>query len=195
MHVLVPAIPRSHMIAKWDRIVVNAIIHQLLHTLSKDNLEKKSKDFLAKLLGATFQEANWTGEQLGIDVAISWDAGIELCAPQKGREKDSAITPFLEENGEGIVNVVFGFSDAIAALNNAENIGLSAFHSVDYTQQEIDDHLDGLFTRYKEYFIDTTEQCGFTTTLAQIESKARKGIWRPMSFGSNRGLNYRGIFF
>ncbi len=132
---------------------------------------EKSKKFFADLLGAKFQEANWTGEQLGIDVSISWNAGIELCAPQKGREKDSAITPFLEEKGEGIVNVVFGFSDADAALEKVENSGLSAFHSVDYSQQEIDNHLDGLFKKYKEYFIDSSEQCGFTTTLAQIEPK------------------------
>lgn len=132
---------------------------------------EKSKAFFTGLLGASFQQANWTGEQLGIDVAISWDAGLEICAPQKGREKDSAVSQFLEENGEGIINVVFGVSNADEALKRAENSGLSAFHSVDYTQKEINGHLDGLFKKYKEYFIDSTEKCGFTTTLAQIELK------------------------
>lgn len=122
-------------------------------------------------MGAIFQQANWTGEQLGIDVAISRDAGIELCAPQKGREKDSAISPFLEEKCEGIINVVFAVSNTGEALKRAENSGLSVFHSINYTQREIDDNLDGLFKKYKEYFIDSTKKCGFTTTLAQIDLK------------------------
>ena len=42
------------------------------------------------------------------------------------------------------------------------------FPRVGYTQQEIDDHLDGLFARYKEYFLATTEQCGYTITLGQL---------------------------
>jgi hypothetical protein len=29
-----------------------------------------------------------------------------------------------------------------------------------------------LFTRYKEYFLNTVEQCGYTITLGQLEEKA-----------------------
>ena len=60
---------------------------------------EKSKKFYSEVLGATFYEANWTGKEFGIEVAISWDAGIELCAPMPGRENDSMISPLLDENG------------------------------------------------------------------------------------------------
>lgn len=53
---------------------------------------EKAKQQYADLLGATFMDANWTGEPFGISVAIAWDAGIELCAPLPGREKDSAVS-------------------------------------------------------------------------------------------------------
>jgi methylmalonyl-CoA/ethylmalonyl-CoA epimerase len=132
---------------------------------------EKSKKFYSEVLGATFYEANWTGEQFGIEVAISWDAGIELCAPMPGREHDSMISPVLDENGEGIVNVVFGVSDADQAKKQAEAAGVESFHSVDFTQKEIDEHLDGLFKCYKEFFLNSYEQCGFGIALGQIDPK------------------------
>jgi len=132
---------------------------------------EKSKEFYTELLGATFHEANWTGQPFGIDVAISWDAGIELCAPMPGREKDSVISPFLEQNGEGITNIVLGVSDADLAKEKAEAAGVAIFHSVDYSQEEIDRHLDGLFKRYKEHFLDSAGRCGYSITLGQIDPK------------------------
>ena len=80
---------------------------------------EKSKRLYSEALGATFHEANWTGEPFGIEVAISWDAGIELCAPMPGREGDSVVSPFLAQNGEGVMNVIFGVSDAGAAKQKA----------------------------------------------------------------------------
>ena len=132
---------------------------------------EESKKFFSDILGATFHEANWTRAELGIDVAISWDAGIELCAPMDGREKDSMISPFLEDNGEGIINVVFGVSDADSAKEQAELAGVESFHSVDFTQEEIDKHLQGLFRSYKEFFLNSFEQCGFGIALGQIDPK------------------------
>ncbi len=132
---------------------------------------EKSKKFYSEALGATFYEANWTGEEFGIEVAISWDAGIELCAPMTGRENDSMISPFIEENGEGIIDVVFGVSDADQANKQAESAGVKSFHCVDFTQKEIDEHLDGLFTCYKEFFLNSYEQCGFGIALGQIDPK------------------------
>ncbi len=132
---------------------------------------EKSKKFYSDVLGATFHEANWTGEAFGIDVAISWDAGIELCAPMAGREDDSVVSPFLEQNGDGIMNVVFGFSNADVAKEKAESAGMPAFHSLDYTQDEIDRHLDGLFKKYEEHFLDSIEKCGYSITLGQIDPK------------------------
>jgi catechol 2,3-dioxygenase-like lactoylglutathione lyase family enzyme len=132
---------------------------------------EKSKKFYSELLGATFHEANWTGAAFGIDVAISWDAGIELCAPTAGREKDSVVSQFLETNGEGVMNVFIGISDAGAAKDRASAAGVDAFNSLDYTQAEIDAHLDGLFKKYEEHNLNSVQKCGFAITLAQIDPK------------------------
>ena len=67
------------------------------------NLEE-SKKIYSDMLGATFVDAHWTGAPFGIHVAISWDAGIELCAPMSGRESDSAVSQFLAQKGEGIMS-------------------------------------------------------------------------------------------
>ena len=37
---------------------------------------QKAKAYYEDLLGATFHDAHWTGEPFGIQVAISWNAGI-----------------------------------------------------------------------------------------------------------------------
>jgi catechol 2,3-dioxygenase-like lactoylglutathione lyase family enzyme len=132
---------------------------------------EKSKALYCELLGATFHDANWTGEPFGIDVAISWDAGIELCAPMAGRKNDSVVSPFLEANGEGIMNVFFGVSDASAAKERAALAGIEAVHSLDYTQAEIDEHLSGMFKKYEEHTLNSAEKCGFAMTLAQIDKK------------------------
>jgi len=130
-----------------------------------------SKEFYSGVLGATFHQANWTGEPFGIEVAISWDAGIELIAPLPGRERDCVIAPFLEHRGEGVMNVVFGVSNGGKAKEHAEAAGVRATHSLDYSQGEIDAHLDGLFSKYEEHILDTAGRCGFSVTLAQIDRK------------------------
>lgn len=132
---------------------------------------QKAKVLYSNMLGATFHDASWTGAPLGMEVAISWDAGIEICAPMQGREKDSMISGFLDEHGDGILSIVFGVQDADAVQKRAEQLGIKALYSVDYSSAEIDAHLDGLFKKYKEYFMNSVEACGFTATLAQIEWK------------------------
>jgi len=132
---------------------------------------EKSKTFYSRVLGATFHEANWTGAPFGIDVAISWDAGIELIAPMAGRERDCVIAPFLEHRGEGVMNVVFGVDSGGQAKQRAEAAGMRTTHSLDFSQAEIDAHLDGLFRKYEEHVLDSTGRCGFSITLAQIDPK------------------------
>ena len=134
---------------------------------------EKSKSYYAGLLGANFYEANWTGKAFGIEVAISWNAGIELCAPIPGRERDCALTSFLDQRGDGILNVVFNIDNADQALERARAVNIQTINAVDYTQTEIDEHLNGLFSRYKEYFLNTGAQCGYGITLGQFESKRR----------------------
>ncbi|MCB1677591.1 MAG: hypothetical protein KDI16_02770 [Halioglobus sp.] len=132
---------------------------------------EKSKRHYAELIGANFNDADWTGEKYGINVAISWNAGIELCAPMKGRENDSAVSQFLNTKGEGILNVVFNYHDVARALINAKSIGVQCSHSLDYTQEEIDAHLDALFSKYEEHVLNTSGDCGFSITIAQITEK------------------------
>ena len=123
------------------------------------------------LLGATFMNANWTGENFGISVSIAWDAGIELCAPLPGREHDSAVSQFLTHRGEGIMCVFFGVDDCDIAMARAAAHGYSCVNSLDFTQEEIDEHLAGLFSRYQEFNLDTFSKCGFSITLARIDDR------------------------
>lgn len=132
-----------------------------------------SKAFYKELFGAKFYEANWTGEAFGINVAISWNAGIELCAPMPGRESDSFLAPILRNRGEGIVNVVFNFDDADEPYARAKAMGIAAVNTVDYTQEEIDAHLDGLFSKYKEYFLSTGSSSGYGITLGEFKAKRK----------------------
>ena len=131
----------------------------------------RAKKLYSDLLGATFVDADWTGEPFGINVAIAWDAGIELCAPMPGREKDSAVSPFLAQRGEGVMNVFFGVDDGDAAHARASALGYGCVNALDYTQDEIDQHLGGLFSRYQEFTLNSGAQCGFAITLAQIDDK------------------------
>ena len=132
---------------------------------------EKSKRYYSELLGANFNNANWTGENYGINVSISWDAGIELCAPMEGRENDSAVSQFLNTKGEGVLNVVFNYDHTAKALSNAKSMDVECLHSLDYTQEEIDAHLDALFSKYEEHVLNTSGDCGFSITIAQITEK------------------------
>ena len=134
---------------------------------------EQAKQQYADLLGATFVDADWTGEPWGISVSIAWDAGIELCAPLPGREKDSAVSQFLAQRGEGVMNVFFGVDDGDAANARASAHGYGCINSLDYTQEEIDQHLGGLFSRYQELTLDSSARCGFSITLARIDEKPR----------------------
>ena len=91
----------------------------------------KAKKQYSDLLSATFLDADWTGEPFGINVSIAWDAGIELCAPMPGREKDSAISQFLEKRGEGIMNVFFGVDNGDEANERASSHGYDCVGSLD----------------------------------------------------------------
>lgn len=134
---------------------------------------EKAKAYYADLLGAVFHSADWTGEAFGIRVAISWNAGIELCAPIPGKEAQSFLTPLLQQRGEGVLTVVFDVDDADEAHSAAKALSIQTINAVDYTQPEIDAHLDGLFSRYKEYFLDTGAQCGYSIALGELRAKRR----------------------
>lgn len=131
----------------------------------------EAKRLYSDLLGATFKDVDWTGEPWGIKVAIAWDAGIELCAPLPGRENDSAVSEFLAHRGEGVMNVFFGVDDGEAAMERAKARSFGCVNALDYSQEEIDQHLEGRFVRYQEFTLDSSARCGFAITLARIDDK------------------------
>jgi methylmalonyl-CoA/ethylmalonyl-CoA epimerase len=126
-------------------------------------------DFYSKLLGATFFRASFAGEPFGFDVANSWDAGIELCAPLP--KKDSPISQFIEQHGAGLMAVIFAIDDAEEALANAERMGVGLMIPIEYSQDQIREHLQDRFRKYKEYVLNSTDSCGFSVILGQIELK------------------------
>jgi catechol 2,3-dioxygenase-like lactoylglutathione lyase family enzyme len=134
---------------------------------------EKAKRQYSDLLGATFLDADWTGQPFGINVSIAWDAGIELCAPMPGREDDSAVSQFLAQRGEGVMNVFFGVDDGDAANERALAQGYRCVNALDYTQEEIDLYLGGLFARYQEFTLASNARLGFAVTLARIDEKPR----------------------
>ena len=127
-------------------------------------------EFYSKLLGATFFDANADdAEKLGIRVAMSWDAGIELVSPIP--EKDSFVSQIIEKRGEGLIGVVFAVDDVEAAHDAAENLGVGVWYTLDYSQEEIDKHLQGRFTKYKEYMLDPSTSYGVGPVIGQFEPK------------------------
>ena len=135
------------------------------------DLEKSKREYSA-LLGATFVDAHWTGEPFGINVSIAWDAGIELCAPRPGREDDSAVSQFLALKGEGIMSVFFGVDDCEVAARMAQAEGFASVNALDYTQEEIDKYLQGMFERYQEITLNSSARLGFAVTLARIDEQS-----------------------
>jgi methylmalonyl-CoA/ethylmalonyl-CoA epimerase len=123
----------------------------------------------SKLLGATFQDVSAGSEQYGVKAAISWDAGIELCAPIAGR--DSYVEQIINRQGEGLVGVLFCVDDVEQAHAQAEKIGISVLASLDYDQKQIDEQLQGRFKKYKWYMLNAGDLCGVGAFIAQIEPK------------------------
>lgn len=147
----------------------------------------KGMTLYSELLGATFHNAGWTGEAFGFNVAMAWDAGIELCTPMPGR--DSLVSQLVDQNGEGLLGVVFGIDDADAARDRAEELGMAVLLPIDYSQEEIDQHLQGRFKKYKEYVLNSLESCGFGVLLGQIEPKEAVAAEEKRRAKGPRGVN------
>ncbi len=131
---------------------------------------QKGIDTYSKLLGATFHSANAEdAAKFGIEVAMSWDAGIELVAPLPDRE--SHVKNFIKQRGEGLMGVIFAVDDVDDAKGAALALEAQIWHELDYDQAEIDTHLQGRFTKYKEYMLSPEGTCGVGPVIAQIEPK------------------------
>ena len=122
------------------------------------------------MLGATFFPADAEeAAKMGIEVAMSWDAGIELVAPLPG--KDSFVKQIIETRGEGVIGVVFAVDDIDAVHQVAEKRGIKAWHSLDYSQEDIDKHFQGRFSKYKEYMYDPSTTYGAAPVVGQFDPK------------------------
>ncbi len=108
--------------------------------------------FFRELLDCTFHSANdEEAAAFGVRLRFSWDAGIELVAPIPGT--DSHVEKIIDERGEGLIGVVWAVDDADAAKAAGAGLGVSTFHTLDYSSEEIDDHLQGRFGRYYQHFM------------------------------------------
>lgn len=108
--------------------------------------------FYERLLGCTFHHGNdEEAASFGVEMLFSWDGGIELVAPIAGM--DSYVESILAQRGEGIIGVVWAVADADAAKAASAELGVTTFHTLDYSQDEIDANLQGRFRRYYEHFM------------------------------------------
>lgn len=137
-------------------------------TIAVQDLQK-GIDLYSKLLGATFYGASPDAESYGVQVAMSWDAGIELVCPLPGRK--SYAEKFIKEHGEGVLGVVFAVDDVDEARERAEKMGIRIWAAIDYSQEEIDRYLQGRFKKYKEYMLSADGTMGVGPVIGQIEPK------------------------
>src|SRR5512136_106355 len=128
------------------------------------DLEKGIETY-SNLLGASFHDVSSGSEQYGVKAAISWDAGIELCAPIPGR--DSYIEQIIKKRGEGLMGVVFCVDDVDRACAQAKDMGVSVLSSLDYDQKRIDEQLQGRFKKYKWFMLNASGLCGVGAIIAQ----------------------------
>jgi len=139
-------------------------------TIAVRDLEK-GIELYSRLLGATFHDANPVdAETYGIRVAMSWDAGIELVCPLPGR--DGLVKQFIENQGEGLMGVVFVVDDVDECRATAEKMGIGVLALIaDYDQGQIDKYLQGRFKKYKEYMLNPADTYGVGPIIGQIEPK------------------------
>lgn len=130
----------------------------------------KGKELYSELLGATFFPADAEeAARLGVQVAMSWDAGIELVSPLP--DKESFVKHIIDTRGEGVIGVVFAVDDIDEVHQVTEKRGIKAWHSIDYSQEDIDKHFQGRFKKYKEYMYDPSTTYGAGPVVGQIDPK------------------------
>ena len=130
--------------------------------------------FYEDLLGCTFHSVDdEEAARFGVRTVFSWDGGIELVAPIEGA--GSHLDAILADRGEGLIGVVWAVPDADAAKAAAERHGVSTYWTLDYDQDEIDDKLQGRFSRYYEHFLTASGPLGSTPTVLVGEFDAPAG--------------------
>ena len=130
----------------------------------------KAVDLYSDLLNTTFIDVSDGAEPFGLSAAISFDAGIELCAPLPGR--DSFVRRFIDQHGEGLMWVVLVLDDVDQTHDKAKEMGIGVLALIaDYDQDYIDRHLEGRYKKYKEYMLKPADTFGAGVIIGQIEPK------------------------
>jgi methylmalonyl-CoA/ethylmalonyl-CoA epimerase len=125
--------------------------------------------FYSELLGATFHDASAGAECFGIKAALSWDAGIELVAPLPGR--DSVIARSIEEQGEGLRQVIFAVDDVDEARVKTEEMGVGVVQTIDLTQDQLREYFRDRFGKFKEHVLNPADTCGAQIVVGQFDRK------------------------
>ena len=123
----------------------------------------------SKLLGATFHDQSTPAEPYGLRCAISWDAGIELVAPLRGR--DSFAEKHMAKYGEGLMGVVFAVDDVDEGRQRAEEMGIGVLALIEYDQDQIREYHQDMFKKYREYILNPADTFGVGVILGQIEPR------------------------
>jgi len=129
----------------------------------------KAVDLYTKLLGCTFEDQREAAKDHGVQAALSWDAGIEMVAPLPGVE--SAVTMAIEQQGEGLMGVIFDVEDVEESRKVAEELGIAVIGEVEFNEEQIKQYHHGRFKKYKEYYLNPENTHGVFIELAQIQPK------------------------
>ena len=107
------------------------ILHHVVFAIAGDRLDAAA-DYLTAL---GFQFQAFQHEELGLQVRLDWDHGIELISPTVGAPNDAGTAAdFLARNGDGLFSVVVRTADC----DDAERIALRYGAKSDFRQ-----HVEG----------------------------------------------------
>jgi hypothetical protein len=116
---------------------------------------------LTRALQVSFQRAY--REDLALEIAIDWDAGLELLAPTGPQ---SPLWSQLQQKGEGHVSIIFGVEDFEEARKRARQEGFSTGPEVGLSGSE---PWAERFNVLRETSL--SEICGINLVLGQVEPR------------------------
>ena len=116
---------------------------------------------LTRALQISFQHAH--REDLGLRIAIDWDAGLEILAPTG---PESPLWAQLQQKGEGHMSIIFGVEDFEQARKHAQQEGFSTGPEVGLIGSE---PWADRFNVLRETSL--SEICGINLVLGQVEPR------------------------
>jgi predicted enzyme related to lactoylglutathione lyase len=102
-------------------------------------------------------------QPMGSNVAISWEAGIELVAPLPGAAGE--VIGLLPKK-QGLMGVVFNVDDVDEAARNAGEMGISVAREIRLNVEQMNAVFGGRVTRFEEISFDA--KSGIPMVLGEI---------------------------